>query len=218
MHPDNPLRVITNSSTTHKQIFEFLLKKKTWIEKNLSQFEELHKNFQSPPFEEGAHFPFLGELKYFHFSLTPRSQFFFSIEDGYLVCYIPMDKKSTDYSTEQYQAQLVKFYHREAVKHISARVKELSQITGLKPKKVSFRAQRTRWGSCSSKGQISLNWKMICQSPSLIDYIVIHELCHLQHMNHSSDFWSLVESFFPSYEVAEGILKSQERLGHFLKT
>lgn len=216
MHPDRPLRVITNASTTHKEIIEFLLKKRTWIEKNLQQFADLNEKFKEPPYEEGAHFPFLGELKYLHFSVTPRKNFFFNFEEGYLVCYLPLGKKPQDYSKQEYQEQLTKLYHREAVRYLTPRVEELGRITGLKPAKLSFRAQRTRWGSCSSKGHISLNWKIVCQSPSIIDYIIIHELCHLIHMNHSSDFWSAVENFYPSYEVAEKVLKSQERLGSFL--
>lgn len=218
MHPDRPLRVITNASTSHKEIFNFLLRKKTWIEKNLQQFADLDERFKEPPFEEGANFPFLGELKYLHFSITPRKQLFFNFEEGYLVCYLPFGKNPKDFFEREYQEQLTKLYHREAVRHLTPRVAELANITGLKPSKLSFRAQRTRWGSCSSRGHISLNWKIVCHSPSIIDYIIIHELCHLRHMNHSNDFWSAVENYYPSYKVAEKVLKSQERLGSFLKS
>ena len=88
--------------------------------------------------------------------------------------------------------------------------------TGLTPKKVMFRSNQSRWGSCSSERHISLNWKLICQAPALIDYVIVHELCHLVHMNHSEKFWNLLGSYLPTYRDTEAVLHDQERLGAFL--
>jgi hypothetical protein len=66
--------------------------------------------------------------------------------------------------------------------------------------KITVRAQRTRWGSCSSKGNLNFNYKIALLPPRIADYIVVHELCHLREMNHSKNFWSYVECAFPDYK------------------
>lgn len=76
---------------------------------------------------------------------------------------------------------------------------------------VQVRSQRTRWGSCSRKGTISLNWRLV-QVPVLVrDYIVAHELAHLRQMNHSSRFWAVVAEFFPAWREAEQWLRANSR-------
>ena len=67
--------------------------------------------------------------------------------------------------------------------------------------RVTIREQRTRWGSCSSKHNLNFNWKLIMAPPQVLDYVVIHELCHLHEFNHSPRFWSLVRAQMPEYEV-----------------
>jgi predicted metal-dependent hydrolase len=83
--------------------------------------------------------------------------------------------------------------------HLSREVTELSTVTGLRPNSLQVRLQQTRWGSCSPRGTISLNAAVLLRSPEELRYVVIHELCHLRHMNHSRRFWSLVERFEPDY-------------------
>ncbi len=78
-------------------------------------------------------------------------------------------------------------------------VQALSLETGFAVNKITIRSQRTRWGSCSSKASISLNYKLIFLPDYLARYIVIHELCHLKHFNHSKRFWNLVERYEPHY-------------------
>jgi predicted metal-dependent hydrolase len=95
---------------------------------------------------------------------------------------------------------LMKFYHEKAVVHLNQRVRILSESTGLIPKRLTFRNQKTRWGSCSSDGSLNLNWKLIAFDESVIDYVIIHELCHLKHPNHSKRFWTLVEAHCPNYK------------------
>lgn len=72
---------------------------------------------------------------------------------------------------------------------------------------VSFKAQSTRWGSCSSKGNLNFNWKLIHTPKEVINYVIIHELAHRTHMNHSVEFWKLVEQFDPEYRIHRGWLK-----------
>ncbi len=72
---------------------------------------------------------------------------------------------------------------------------------------VQIRNQRTRWGSCSTNGTISLNWRLLMAPPEVIDYVVVHELAHLREPNHTDAFWSLVAEYIPRYETHEDWLE-----------
>jgi len=96
---------------------------------------------------------------------------------------------------------------RLAAKELPPRVLEHATLHGLSVRRVTVRNQRSRWGSCSRRGTISLNWRLI-QAPGFVrDYIVIHELMHLREMNHSRRFWREVERACPCYKTAERWLK-----------
>ena len=73
--------------------------------------------------------------------------------------------------------------------------------------KITLRRQKTRWGSCSSKKNLNFNWQLVYFEPKIIDYVIIHELAHLTHMNHSKNFWQLVEKYDPEYKKHVGWLK-----------
>lgn len=90
---------------------------------------------------------------------------------------------------------------------LPARTWELSALTGVEVKLVTVRDQRSRWGSCSANGTISLNWRLV-QTPDFVrDYIIYHELMHLREMNHSARFWARVEEVCPGWRDAEHWLK-----------
>ncbi|HEY0946505.1 MAG TPA: SprT family zinc-dependent metalloprotease [Opitutaceae bacterium] len=96
---------------------------------------------------------------------------------------------------------------RRAKVELPARTWELAAVTGMEVREVSVRNQRTRWGSCTSGGVISLNWRLI-QTPDFVrDYIIYHELMHLKEMNHSERFWARVAEVCPAWEEAERWLK-----------
>ncbi len=99
-----------------------------------------------------------------------------------------------------------------AQKELPARVMELAAVHGFQISRVSVRNQKSRWGSCSRRGTISLNWRLI-QTPDFVrDYIILHELAHRKQMNHSDKFWLEVERLCPDYLVAEGWLKQNSKL------
>jgi hypothetical protein len=77
--------------------------------------------------------------------------------------------------------------------------------------RVAIRDQRRCWGSCSSKGNLNFSYKLLFLPPCLRDYIIVHELCHLHVLNHSADFWSLVEARMPDYEVRMNTLRRIEK-------
>jgi predicted metal-dependent hydrolase len=101
---------------------------------------------------------------------------------------------------------------RLATAELSVRVAELASMHGFVVNRVTVRAQRSRWGSCSRRATISLNWRLI-QTPAYVrDYIILHELAHLRQMNHSIRFWREVERLCPDYLVAERWLKEHNGL------
>ncbi|MCM1048211.1 MAG: M48 family metallopeptidase [Clostridiales bacterium] len=98
-------------------------------------------------------------------------------------------------------------YIEAAHEYIPKRVAYYNAMTGGSYNKIAIRNQKTRWGSCSSKGTLSFNWRLMLAPPAILDYVVVHELCHLTYMNHSAEFWNLVESVFPDYRAARKWLK-----------
>ena len=99
-----------------------------------------------------------------------------------------------------------------ATRELPPRVLELAAAHGFRIGRVSVRNQRSRWGSCSRRGTISLNWRLIQIPPSVRDYLIFHELAHLREMNHSSRFWREVERLCPDFLQAERWLKSHATL------
>ena len=94
-----------------------------------------------------------------------------------------------------------------ALKRIRARLDYYIPRVGRTPGRVAIRDQKSRWGSCSRKGNLNFNWKLVMAPPQALDYVVVHELCHLHEFNHSPRFWSLVERQLPDYEVWKRWLK-----------
>ena len=101
---------------------------------------------------------------------------------------------------------------RRALQVLPERTLHFAGVHALQVRRITLRSQKTRWGSCSSKGAISLNWRLI-QTPSFAqDYVILHELMHLRHMNHSAKFWEAVEQVCPDYKAAEKWLKTHTHL------
>jgi predicted metal-dependent hydrolase len=94
-----------------------------------------------------------------------------------------------------------------AVRELPPRTLELAREHGIEIKRVTVRSQKTRWGSCSTRGTISLNWRIIQAPPAVRDYLIIHELMHRRQMNHSARYWKLVAAAFPEYRAAEQWLR-----------
>ena len=90
---------------------------------------------------------------------------------------------------------------REQIKEkIAARVKYYCEVMGVTVGRITIRNQKTRWGSCSSKGNVNFNYQLYYLPEKLLDYVVVHELAHLRHMNHSSLFWTEVGRYFPDFQ------------------
>jgi hypothetical protein len=105
--------------------------------------------------------------------------------------------------TEQEICQLAD----QALKIIPERVAYYAPIIGVHAAKITIRNQVSRWGSCSSKGNLNFNCLLMLTPPDVIDYVVVHELCHRKELNHSARFWSEVEKVLPNYKLPKKWLK-----------
>ena len=90
---------------------------------------------------------------------------------------------------------------------LPGRLEYYSALTGLKPKSMKISSAKTRFGSCSSRGSICFSWRLMAYPPAAVDYVVLHELCHLRHLNHSRDFYALVERYMPDWKQRRELLK-----------
>ena len=92
---------------------------------------------------------------------------------------------------------------------LDARVAHFAPLVGVAPPPVAVKDMRSRWGSCSAKGRISLHWGLVLLEPPLLDYVVVHELVHLLELNHRPAFWRGVEALVPDYRERRKRLRSQ---------
>ena len=99
---------------------------------------------------------------------------------------------------------------------IREKIKRYNEIYQYRLGRVSVRNQKTRWGSCSKSGNLNFNYKILFLEEPLADYIVVHELCHLQELNHSQKFWNLVAQVFPNYRQIRNELR-RKVVDNFLK-
>jgi predicted metal-dependent hydrolase len=104
------------------------------------------------------------------------------------------------------------FLFEVARAELPIRFNEIASELPFKWTRLFIRSQRTKWGTCSSKGNISLNWRLIMCPPEIVRYLVVHELCHTVHMNHSKSYWKLVHKYFPNVDSANKWLKSEGNL------
>jgi len=125
--------------------------------------------------------------------------------------------KSRNYPKSFDPKKIRKFTKRDYIKHkesaralIHERVNYFNQIYNFPIKRIAIKNQKSCWGSCSEKGNLNFNYRLLFLPDHLRDYIVVHEICHLKELNHSPRFWSLVEKTMPKYKEMRKELKKQE--------
>ncbi|MEI6893259.1 MAG: SprT family zinc-dependent metalloprotease [Colwellia sp.] len=111
---------------------------------------------------------------------------------------------------KQVKKQLEIYFKQEAKQLIIERLEFMSKQTSLIPTKINIRQYRARWGSCNNRGEVSFNYLLMMTPIFVIDYVIVHELCHLVFLNHSKAFWQLVEKHSPDYKTAKDWLKSHQ--------
>ena len=105
------------------------------------------------------------------------------------------------------QRKVVQWYQKQAALDFGRRLTILAAKLGVPTPPLTLSNAKSRWGSCNSRGEVRLNWRLLQAPPPIINYVICHELAHLKQMNHSAKFWAEVESLFPDYKQAEKALK-----------
>lgn len=109
-----------------------------------------------------------------------------------------------------YTEEQVKEYRRHARWLLAQKTRQWARKMGVTYRTITIRQQATRWGSCSGKGNLSFNWKLVLLPEELMDYVVVHELAHRREMNHSPRFWKVVEEQLPDYRERRKQLRTYE--------
>lgn len=210
---DGRIAVMTNHSISEKTILDFVIEREAWIAKHLNKIPPQRQ------VKQGEEFYYFGKPLKLKFVITQMKNFFVSATDENLFIHWPMDQwdKTIIEKSHPEKLELIKkFYKREGERYLPQRAAMLSQISELYPQKINVRGQKSRWGSCNSRGHISLNWKLIFAPPEVIDYVIYHELCHLKFMNHSEWFWHLVSTHCVSYKIYDKWINKNHHLISFL--
>lgn len=152
--------------------------------------------------ENGDTLYYLGEARTLRVIREERSRARVKMVMDLLLMWIPYE---ADY--EYRKEQLEKWYRKEAAAVFGEKAEEFAQALSVSFQDIRIKDQKSRWGSCSSKRNMNFNWRLLMAPEPVCDYVIIHELCHLVYMNHSPDFWNLVESVCPDYRQYKKWLK-----------
>ncbi len=200
IHPDSPARLELRCApnTALETLYDLLRSKESWI---ISKLDSLESTF-----DYRKAFPYLGENIALKTIITPKARRFtleLKISEGFALLKAPYEP-----TIEEIRSIYEAFYKANAPAILTPLLEKWSRKTGLKPLRVGFRRAKSRWGSCSSQNTISLNTRLVLCPPTLQEYVILHELCHIRHKNHSKAFWSLVESWMPNYKERRKALHS----------
>ena len=184
------------NGTPKKIIADFVHQHQHWINTHhgaVAQQVNERENFE---LRFGTKLLFLGH----EFPLVPVEKSAFGFDGQHFYGYAQM-------SAAELKTSLVGSYRTLAKRVIVEQVNALAKHMGLKPKAVKINGAKSRWGSCSSAGNLNFSWYLVTAEEATIRYVVVHELAHLIEMNHSPSFWRIVEQVLPNYKVEREKLK-----------
>ncbi|MDX9731406.1 MAG: SprT family zinc-dependent metalloprotease [Bdellovibrionales bacterium] len=200
---DGTLKVTAPLSAPLRLVEEFVLANHEWIADQRQKMSEYRLKNPPKSFAEGEPFRFFGrEHRLVFESAAERMREGARVRAELIEDLLVVRGLSREEAGEREQVvrtAIARLYDAQARLHVPERVRVFSEKMGVRPSGLSFRCQKTRWGSCSSQGHISINWKVIFAPEEVIDYLIVHELAHLVHANHSERFWSLVAIHDPEH-------------------
>ncbi len=194
--PDKGVIVRAPYRTSIRSIGRFVQEKSGWITKHLEKHSELTRLNRGKKYDDGELHLFMG--KEHQLKITESAQPFVKISDGFIEIGVK------DISDKlRIKALLDTFYRLRAQEYLSGRFEEITgkfKNHGFFPAGFIVKTLKSRWGSCSFHGRITLSSELIKLDPVFADYVIIHELCHLKHHNHGKDYYRLLEELVPDYK------------------
>jgi len=188
----------------------FLDKNFAWVQKQLHK-QANHASYQPKKYTDGEMFSYLGQNYFLTIAYAKKPVVM--VRDNQLFVFI-RTITDTDKRKQKIYQQLRAWYWQQAEQELQQKSQQYAQQLGVQFKSITIRQFKSRWGSCSVKGDIQYTWQIILAPHAVIDYLVVHELSHLKHHNHSMRFWQLVESVMPDYRNSKNWLKTH---GHLLR-
>ncbi len=205
VHQNGLVRVTCGQRVARREVERFVRESSEFIVKRQREIARRRELHPEKKFQSGETFLLFGESVSLEVIWTWTKKPRLSWQDGRLEMTAPLAG-----SCEDRRKAFREYLRKLARPHLERRLKHFSQLTGLKFKKFRVSGARSRWGSCSTKGTIGLNWKLMAAPHWVIDYVIIHELVHTRHFDHSPRFWQLVEEYFPERKTATGWLREHE--------
>ena len=192
VRPETGLTVVVPKSYDIRQVTHLLEAKKGWILSKLAKYGNLRPPATENELRSGDAIPYLGRDLQVVRRQNRGDTDSVRLERNRLVVSLRAGKGRLELVLEQW-------YRMQAATLIRGKADELSVRLGLTYNRLIIRGQKTRWGSCSHKGNLSFNWKLIMVPEPVIDYVIVHELAHLEEMNHTKRFWELVGKHCPQW-------------------
>ena len=194
-----------------KQLQSVLTQNHNWLLKRVAQLVEN----ALPKFSgvESETFEFLGEQKTLSWQFSERveqNRFYIDEELNHAVFHFQIHQQEVE--CRQYSCQsLEQLFKQTAQDYLKPKLDFYAEQMGVSYKSLTVKGYKSRWGSCYSDGRIQFNWRLMQAPKWVIDYVVVHELAHLIHANHSKDFWELVEFHYPKTKQAKQVIRQHGR-------
>lgn len=172
-----------------------------WIQEKLHEMQDRMNGPKIKVYEHGEIFLYLGKEYPIQVSQDINIQQDFAVfEDGKLHIVV---KQLED---EKIKQALKRFYYQQCKMLVSKSIRIYQSNFKLKPRSITITDNKTNWGTCDSKQRLTFNWRLAMAPQQVIDYVVVHEMCHMVHLNHDRSFWRLVGKIIPDYEEQENWL------------
>ena len=199
------LQVRVPAHVGDERVAAFLQRKRPWIRSKVAEIRRLPPH-RSKELVSGESFPYLG--RHYRLKIQEGHQVGVCLSGGTLRATIRPTEQGEQRET-RIQQYLQNWYRSRALKRLQEKTDRYAEQIGVSPTGVSVRNFKSRWGSCDKQGQVVFNWNIIKAPHAIADYVVVHELCHLIHPNHSKEFWQVVSRHDLAYAEHRQWLKER---------